>query len=62
MISSCLRQTLTPTLGPVTPTGIKTPEEVDWVKEGLVVKATAVTEAIMEAAQLLNIHLNKKER
>ena len=42
LLLSCLKQTLTPTLGPVTPTGTKTPEEVDEAEEALAAKAAAV--------------------
>ena len=59
LISSCLKQTLTLTLGPVTPTGAITPEEAAEAKEALAAKTAAVPETIAER-QLLNIHLTEK--
>ena len=50
LISSCLKQTLTPTLGPVTPTRTKIPEEVDRAKEALAAKAAAIAEVITKTA------------
>ena len=48
LISSCLKQTLTLTLGPVTSTVTITPEEADGAEEALVVEAAAVAETIVE--------------
>ena len=45
---------------PITPTGTKTPEEVDGDKEALTVETTAVAVTITETAQLLNICLKEK--
>ena len=67
LISSCLKQTLTLTLGPVTPTATITPEEADEAKKALADKAkealaaevAAVAETIAER-QSLNIHLKEK--
>ena len=59
-ISSCLKQTITLTLGLVTPTGAITLEEADGAKEALAAKAAMVTETITETVQLLNIHLKEK--
>ena len=56
----CLNQTLTPTLGPVTPTRFKTLEEVNRAEEVPAAKAAAVAEAIGETAQLLNIYLKEQ--
>ena len=60
LISSCLKQTLTLVLGPVTPIGAKTPQEADWADEALAAEAAAVAEAIEELAQLLDIPLKEK--
>ena len=60
LILSCLKQTLTLILGPVTPTGTITPEEVDGVKEALTVEAAAVAEMIVERIQVLDIHSKEK--
>ena len=60
LISSCLKQTLTITLGPVTLTGAITPEEAGRAEEALAAEAAAVAETIAETAQLLNIHLMEK--
>ena len=59
LISSCLKQTLTLTLGPVTPTVTITPEEADGAEEALAAEVGAVAETIAER-QLLNIHLKEK--
>ena len=50
LILSYLRQILTPTLGPVTPTGTKTPEEMAGAEEALAAKTTVFVEAIAETA------------
>ena len=50
------QETLTPTLGPVTPTRTKTPEVADRAEEAPTAKAAAV----VEIAQLLNIYLKEK--
>ena len=60
LISSCLKQTLTPTLALVTLTGTKSPEEVDRAKEALVEEAVAVAEAITKTTQSLNFCLKGK--
>ena len=60
LILSCLKQILTPTLGPVTPTGTKSPEKVNGVKEAPAAEAAAVAEAITETTQLLKICLKEK--
>ena len=57
---ACPKQTLTPTMAPVTPTGTKSPEEVDRAKEALAAEAAAVTETIVETTQLLDICLKGK--
>ena len=59
LMSSCLKQTLTLTLGPVTPTVTITPEEADGAKEALAVEVAAVAETIAER-QSLYIHLKEK--
>ena len=59
LISSCLNQTLTLTLGPVTPTGAIMPEEADGAEKALAVEAAAVAKTIAER-QLLNIYLKEK--
>ena len=59
LILSCLKQTLTLTLGPVTPTVTITPEEADGAEEALAAEVAAVTETIAER-QSLNIHLKEK--
>ena len=48
LILSCLKQTLTLTLGPVTPTVTITPEEADGAEEALAAKVAAVAETIAE--------------
>ena len=53
LILSCLKQTLTLTLGPVTPTETITPEGADGAE------AVAVAETIVER-QSLNIYLMEK--
>ena len=60
LLLSCLKQTLTLVLGPVTPTGAITPEEADGAKEAMSAEAAAVVETITEIAQLLDIHLMEK--
>ena len=55
---SYLKQTLT--LGVVTPTVIKTPQEVDRAKVVLAAEALVVEQAVAETVQLLNIHLKEK--
>ena len=50
LMLSCLKQTLILTLGPVTPTGAITPEEVDGAEGALAAKAAAVAELIAETA------------
>ena len=57
ILLSCLKQTLTLTLGPVTPTETTTLEEM--VEEVLAAEAEAVAEMIAER-QSLNIHLKEK--
>ena len=59
LILSCLKQTLTPTLGPITPTGTKTPEETDRTKEALATKALAVVDATGEITQSLDIYMKE---
>ena len=59
LISSCLKQTLTLTLGPVTPTVTIMPEEADGAEEALAAEVGAVAETITER-QSLNIHLKEK--
>ena len=54
------QQTLTPTLGPATPTGTKSQKEVDRAKRAPAAEATAVADAIAETTQLLNICLKEK--
>ena len=54
------KQTLTLTLGLVTPTGAITPEEADGAEEALAAKATAVAETIAETVKLLGIDLKDK--
>ena len=44
----------------VTPTGTKSPEEVDGATEAPMAEAMAVAEVIVETAKLLNIHLKEK--
>ena len=44
----------------VTPTGTKSPEEVDGAKEAPATEAAAVAEAIAETTQSLNIRLKGK--
>ena len=60
LISSCLKQTLTLVLGPVTQTVTKPPQRVDGVEEAPAAKAAAVAEAIAETAQPLDIPLKEK--
>jgi len=57
---SCLKQTPTLILVPVTPTRTKSSEEVDRAEEVPAVEAAAVAEAIEETTQLLNIRLKGK--
>ena len=59
LILLCLKQTLTPTLAPVTPTGTKSPEEVDRAKEALAAETAAVPQAIRATTQSLNIFEGK---
>ena len=59
LISSCLKQTLTLTLGVLTPTVTITPEESDGAKEDFAAEAAGVAEMIVER-QSLNIHLKEK--
>ena len=59
LISLCLKQTLTLTLGAVTPTVTITPEEAGGAEEALAAEAAAVAETITER-QSLNIHLKEK--
>ena len=59
LILSCLKQTPTLTLGPVTPTVTITPEEADGAEEALVAEVAAVAETITERLSV-NIHLKKK--
>ena len=59
-ISSCRKQTQTSTPGSVTPTGTKSPKEVDGTKEAPVADATAVAEEIAETTQSLDISLKGK--
>ena len=59
LILSCLKQTLTLTLGPVTPTVTIKPEEADGAEEALAAEVAAVAETIAER-QSLNIHLKEK--
>ena len=46
LLLSCLRQTLTLTLGLVTPTRAITPKEADRVEEALAAEAAAVAEIV----------------
>ena len=59
LISSYLKQTLTLSLGPVTPTVTITPEEADGAEEALAAEVAAVAETFAER-QSLNIHLKEK--
>ena len=59
LILSCLKQTLTLTLGPVTPTKTIMLEEAERAEEALAAEVAAVAETIAER-QLLNIHLKEK--
>ena len=62
LISSCLKQILTLTLGLVTPTVTITLEEADGVEEALVIKVTLDEEIaeIVEITSLLNRRLSEK--
>ena len=51
---------LTPTIIPVTPTGTKSPEEVDGTKKVPAAEAAAVAMTIVETTQSLNICLKGK--
>ena len=58
LILSCLKLTLT--LGAVTPTVTKVPQEPDGAKEALAAEAAAFVQAIIETVQLPNINLKEK--
>ena len=55
---SCRKQTLT--LGVVSPTVNKTPQEADGVEVALADKAAAVVQTVAEIVKLLNIYLKGK--
>ena len=59
LLSSYLKQTTTPTLGPVT-TETTTPEEADRAEESLAAEVAAVAETIAGTIQLIDIHLKEK--
>ena len=60
LILSCLKQTLTPTMVPVSPTGTRSLEEVDRAEEALAVEDVAIAVKVLETSKLLNIYLKEK--
>ena len=60
-ISSCLKQTLTPTMVPVITTGTKSLEEVDGTKEALAAEAAEVAEVAVTIAEITKLLTNRLE-